>query len=293
MPWYGYALIAFFFSPWYSISQKWALNLKIHRTKLLTYTFIGLFLCYLGYNLLTDYHALLSAMSSKEFILWGLLVAALSLVGNILQIKAFKEAPNPGYVQAVIASNILVVLILSAVIFDSPITSQKLIGVLIVLFGLYLLLIEKTKRSRSSWRLPAFSAMLCYGLMFLVVRQMTNLGISPAQVLLALFSFAAIGFLVIGRLEKVPLVLEETPRLVIIPLVLAIVVAFGTNLLNFIAIKLVSNPGYSTAVFNSAVVPTLLLSRIVFPKEGGGEFNLTKWLGAIVTISGVVLVILG
>lgn len=293
MPWYFFSLICVALSPGYSLTQKWALNLKINKTKLLTYTFIGLFVCYLVYNL-TDLAAFQAMIQSPYFYIWGLLVASLSMAGNIFSVSAVEKSPNPGYVQSVNATNALIVLIASVFLFHASITWLKLVGVLLILLGLYVLLITKGKEEKSSrWQVPAVLAMLCFGGMFLVVKQMANLGITSAQTLLILFFYASIGFLALGYFQKTGLRLQKSPKIIIIPIAIGIFVAFFTNLLNFMAIKLVSNPGYSTAVFNSAVVLTLILSPLVFPKDSGGEFNVRKWLGVAITIGGVILVILG
>ena len=293
MPWYGYSLVAMLANSWYSISQKWALNLGINRTKLLTYIFIGLFFGYLGDNLLTDSTGFLNQIQSPQFFLLGLLAAVFSLAGNIAQIKALKQSPNPGYVQAVIVTNALVVAIISVLILGSTIKVIKTLGILVIIVGLFLLLFEKGKKKTAGWQAPAILAAVSYGLMALVVKRMTNLEITPVQVLASLTFFVSIGLLTIAWREKVNLGFKDTPRSLALPIMVAAVIAFSTNLLQFTAIKFSSNPGYPVAIFNSSVVFTLLFSGLIFPKESGGEFNPKKWLGVVVTIIGVIIVILG
>ena len=292
MNWYWYSLIALFFTGWYAVAQKWALNLKIGRTQLLTYTFVGLFLCYLIYGLVVDRRALFELLRKENFYTWGLFVAVFSMLGNISQIKALKTCPNPGYVSAIVALQSLTILILSFIIFGSPIVWQKLIGMIILLGGLYGLLLDKAKNKDVSWYLPAFSAMFFWSLMILGVKQMTNLGIQAYQILIILFFLASIGFLILAKVEKISLNLKELPNKIYLPILIAIFVAFFFNLLNFIAIKLVPNPGYSTAVSNAGVLLTLLYSAMVFPKEFGGEFNLRKWISIFVIIVGTTIIIL-
>lgn len=293
MPWYGFSLIAMFASGWYSISQKWALNLKIRRTNLLIYLFFGLFVGYTIYAVSFEFQSFIKQITSSNFLLWGLLAGIFSLIGNIFHTKAIKKSPNPGYVQAIIATNALLILILSALIFRSPITIAKLVGIIIVLVGLYTLVIEKRGSVKHAWKLPAFLAMISYGSMTLVVKQMIDLGISPAQVLVAICFYVLVGLVIIGRVEKVPIGLSGASRLVILPICLSIILALTNNLLNYIAIKIVPNPGYSQALFNSGMVLTLIFSRLVFPKEAGGEINLKKWLAVIIVLAGILFIILG
>src|SRR3990167_2042903 len=178
MPWYGFSLIAVFASGWYSITQKWALNLKIKRINLLIFLFLGLFIGYTIFAVTFEFQSFIKQITSVNFLLWGLLAGVFSLVGNIFQTKAIKQSPNPGYVQAIIATNALLILILSAILFGSPITIGKLVGIIVILIGLYALVIGKRTAAKYSWQVPALLAMASYAAMTLVVKQMINLGIS-------------------------------------------------------------------------------------------------------------------
>jgi len=294
MSWYEVSLLAMLVSSFTPIFQKWALNYKINRTKLLFYVFIGMFLLYLGYNLVVAPAELKEVVQTETFWLWGLLIGVLSMAGNIAMTKAFGESPNPGYVQSVIVANVLLVLILSSIFLGAPIGIGKTVGTFMIIAGLVgLFLFNKTTKKAGRWPLPATIATICFGLMFLVVKKMTNIGISPGQILVVLFLIASIGFVVLAYQQKVGFRLGNLSQIVILPIILYILVGFLSNLLNFVAIKLVANPGYSTAIFNVSVIPTLFISWLVFPREFGGEFSIRKWLGVFIIIGGVILVILG
>lgn len=297
MPWYGYSLVGMFFAAGYALSQKWALNLKINIFKFLTYVFIGSFLCYAFYSfvILHGFNSLVGKLSSPTNLFLALSIAGFSFFGNIFYMRAVDKSPNPGYVEGVNITNALLVLIVSAIFLGAPITWQKAFGILVILIGIFLLTIEKdqTNPAAGNWKPLAFAAMISFGFMFVIAKAMTNAGFAPEQVLTILFFFAGIGFLITNRLKKVGLRLGDTPKIVIIPIVLAILASFMDNLMQYIGIKLVPNPGYSTAIFYSSTVLVLFLSALLFPKEAGGEFNLKRWLGVIITIGGVLLVILG
>jgi len=297
MPWYFFSLVGMLFAAGYALSQKWALNLKINIFKLLTYVFVGSFVCYAFYSfiILHGFNSLVGKLTSPINLLLALSIAALSFFGNIFYMHAVDKSPNPGYVEGINITNVLLVLIGSAIFLDAPISWLKAGGILVVLIGVFLLTVERgqTKSATGNWKPWAFAAMISFGLMFVVVKAMTNAGFAPEQVLTILFFFAGIGFLITNCLKRVGLRLGDTPRIVIIPIVLAILASFMDNLMQYIGIKLVPNPGYSTAVFYSSTVLILFLSPLVFPKEAGGEFNVKKWLGVIITIGGVLLVILG
>lgn len=297
MPWYFFSLVGIFFASGYALSQKWALNLKIDIFKLLTYIFVGSFVCYAFYSfvILHGFTSLVEKLSSPINLLLAVSVAGLSFFGNIFYVQAADKSPNPGYVAGINITNALLVLIVSAIFLGAPITWLKAGGILIVLIGAFLLTVEKgqAKSATGNWKPWAFAAMISFGFMYVVVKAMTNRGFSPDQVLTILFFFAAIGFLIVNYFKKVGLGLKDTPKIVVIPILIAVAASFVNNLLGYIAIKLVANPGYSTAVFNSSVVLTLFLAPLVFPKESGGEFNIRKWIGIFVTLGGVLLVVLG
>ena len=168
----------------------------------------------------------------------------------------------------------------------------KLVGIIVLLGGLYGLLLDRSKNKDTSWYLPAFSAMLFWSIMVVGVKQMTNLGIQAYQILIILFFLASIGFLILAKVEKISLNLKDLPEKIYLPIFMAIFVAFFFNLLNFIAIKTVSNPGYSAAVSNAGVLLTLLYSALVFPRNNGGDFSLRKWVSVIVIIIGTTIIIL-
>lgn len=295
MPWYVFALSAMFVSVWTPILTKWALNYGIDKIKLLTYIFTGMFCMYLIYNLAMAPTDFLAKLHTLNFLAWGLLVGALSLAGNFTSFVAYERSPNPGYVQSVIVTNVLLVLILSVSLLGAPINLVKAMGTLVVIAGLITLFLgKKTAVKGDQWGWPAFTAAVCFGLMYLVVKKMTSLEISPAEILVMLFFWASLGFLALSFRKRINLIkLQAVPKMFFLLVILYLLIGFGANLLNFTAIRMAPNPGYSTAIFNSSVVLTLLFSRLVFPKEAGGEFSARKWIGAIITFIGVATIVLG
>lgn len=294
MPWWGYSLVALLFSPGYSLGSKWALNLKINQTKLLAYIFSGLFLGYLFYNL-KDPSSLFEKVHNPLFYVWGVLAAIFSVAGNVFHQKSFEKSHNPGYVQAVIVSNAILVLFASVILFNAPIAWMKLLGIIISVMGLYLLVVNKSEagNSKSGWQSSAILAMVLYSAMFLVVKQMSNLEFRPEQILLILIFFATIGFWGMCIIQGVGLKIREAPKIIFVPILVAVAFSFVNNLANYVAIGLVPNAGYATAIANCGALLILPLSFFFFPKKAGGEFNLKKWLGVLVVIGGALLVILG
>ncbi len=296
MLWWEYSLISMLFTAIYTLILKWVLNYEVDSFKLLTYVFVGSFLCYTFYSfvILREFVNLVEKLSSPINLLLAISVAGLSFFGNIFVFRAVKESPNPGYVDGIIITNALLILIVSAIFLGAPITWLKAGGILVVLIGVLFLMIEKsqTQIATGNWKPWAFAAMISFGFMYIVVKAMTNVGFAPEQVLTVLFFFAGLGFLVVNRLKGISLRLGDTPKIVIVPIVLLILASFMDNLMDYFSIML-TNPGYSTAISYSNIVLVLLLSPLIFPKEAGGEFNARKWLGIVITICGVLLIVLG
>ncbi len=77
----------------------------------------------------------LSFSSISFMILAGLF----ALIAMILTITSFQTSPNPGYTQAIISANAILVLFCSWILFSSEISSIKLVGVLLTIIGVVLI----------------------------------------------------------------------------------------------------------------------------------------------------------
>lgn len=63
-----------------------------------------------------------------------------SLAGNYAMVKAFDKAPNPGYVSSInISLQLTLITILSIFLYNSEFSLLKLIGIIIVLVGIYII----------------------------------------------------------------------------------------------------------------------------------------------------------
>ena len=290
MPWYIYALLAVAIGSFGGILQKWALNLKVNKLQFLAYVFTGLLIFYFFYNI-NHLSSLITSPAFNLYLLWGFLAAIFSMIGNIAGLFAYEKSANPGYVQVVASLNTILVMFAVVILFGSSISFLKVIGAVISVLGLIPLFYRKNNlNSHHGWQLPAILAMLSYGAMFLVVKQMSNLGFSAAEILLVLFFFASIGFWILHLKKRPKPVNSRYP--IFIPIIAYILVAFLANLFNFTAINIAPNAGYVLTIGNLGVILVLILAIIFFPSDKGGEFNLAKWLGALLIILGVILTII-
>ena len=289
MPWYIYSLLAVFIGSFGVIAAKWALNLGINKIKFLTIVFVGIFACYFLYTF-QDLSNLITSSKFITYLEWGFLAGALSFLGNLAEIKSYEESPNPGYIKAITSVNAILILLAAALLFGSPVGLTKLIGSIIIIAGLLPLLDYRSGKKNGLWQVMALLAMLCYGALILVAKQMGNLGFSAQEILLILFFFACLGFVILyffkGRTNNF-----STSSKVYIPILIYIVISFAFNLLVFIAVNLAPNAGYSSSIGNASVILVLILSIIFFPRDKGGEFNLYKWMGAFLIVLGVILTV--
>ncbi len=74
---------------------------------------------------------------STVYLFVALLVVVLGY--NDFLVRAFAEAPNPGYVQGVVSLSMILVLILSVFFFGSALTFSKVVGMVLVLAGIFIL----------------------------------------------------------------------------------------------------------------------------------------------------------
>lgn len=292
MSWYVYSLIALVTSAAYSLFQKWSLNLGIRRERFLLIIFSGLFIGYLIYNW-PGLPGLFAQPDINVYLLWGLLAATLSFFGNLLSVQAIKLAPNPGYPNAINSTNALVIMIVSFFIFGSSLNWLKVLGAVIISFGLWEMMRQKDKQAGAGWPYLALAAMLFFAGMVLVIKKMALLNFSPAQILLVLTFFAAIGYIGLNLFLPKRKKRTKVPAIIFLPVTLVVILSLVANLVNVIALKLAPNAGYSQAIMNGQTVLLLFLSALFFPSDRGGEFNAKRWLGALLVISGVVLIILG
>ena len=74
-----------------------------------------------------------------KMVLFLLLAAAFSLVGNYLDTTSIKLAPNPGYASTLKATQIVFISLLAPIFFKSSLGIVPFIGIILVLIGMALI----------------------------------------------------------------------------------------------------------------------------------------------------------
>lgn len=138
------------------------------------------------------------------------------------------------------------------------------------------------------WFFYSILTSLSYVGMILSVRKLTNLGFSPRQILLFLTGFVFLGFAIINLVSLGDI--WQSDKFLFFLLIMLVVGIFSVigNWADFEGIKRAPNPGYSTAIRNTTILPVILFSVLIF----GSEFSLLKLLGAILVMIGIALLVL-
>ena len=77
----------------------------------------------------------------KFFLPVVFITALFGLAANLLSVKGLELAPNPGYHEALRNTNILFVTLLAIPLFSARFDKQKMLGVIIILFGIFILVV--------------------------------------------------------------------------------------------------------------------------------------------------------
>jgi len=297
MPWYLFSFIALGSFTIYALITKWVLNLKIPENRYLLFVFTGSLLGLL----LINFQSLRTFMSQDlilSFLLWGVLAAVFSFIANLSEVKAIKLAPNTGYVQAVRSANMIPTLFLSVWLFNSSISILKFLGVLVIVSGLMILIIDVNKGERRKanivWVVLAIIALTALSAMSLSVKKMMTFGFEASQAVLVIIFFATLFFLVneIFFTSRERAVISKKPLILSIIIVSAIITSTMGDIWNFQAIKLSPNPGYSEAILGLGTVLVTVISPFLFKTNDGGEYNLKRWLSVGIVILGVIFLVI-
>jgi len=131
------------------------------------------------------------------------------------------------------------------------------------------------------------AAFLFVGL-YLCIRWLTDKGFAPKQILLFMIGFALLGFIgaTAPSLRKV-LSSDKFLSFLAAGTFAGISSSIG-HWADFEAIKRAPNPGFSTSIRNSSVLPVTLLSVILF----NSQFHFIKLLGVFLILAGIVALVI-
>ena len=134
MNWITYSVMAAVSFSFMVLIYKKLLLLGINQNILNLFIFGIVFI---GFGSIVVYSKTQIKLTSLMILLL-VLASVFSLFGNYFQVKAYNEAPNPGYASTIVATQLILIAILSVFLYNSEFTWTKFLGIIIVVFGSYL-----------------------------------------------------------------------------------------------------------------------------------------------------------
>jgi drug/metabolite transporter (DMT)-like permease len=133
--WFFLAIMATFLTSILIIGIKYATTKNIDPTFILLICFSISALCALLHIIVNKINMIFNWKTILILIACGIF----SYIGNLLLTKSIKIAPNPGYSQAILSTNIIIITILSYFIFKSDFDIKSIVGIIFCVTGIVLL----------------------------------------------------------------------------------------------------------------------------------------------------------
>lgn len=147
-------------------------------------------------------------------------------------------------------------------------------------------LVQSSKQNME-WYLYSIIAMFSFSGMILIIKRIRDMKFHSREINLFLYGFVFLGFFLVN-ISSIDETINSPKFSSFLAFVLVTsVFSIFANLTNIKAIGLAPNPGYSQAVKDANILPVTILSALIF----GSEFDLIKFLGALLILGGVFLII--
>jgi drug/metabolite transporter (DMT)-like permease len=298
MPWFAYSILSACLFVGLYLCIRWLTDRGFAPKQILLFLIGFALLGFLGATV-PSLPKVLNSTNFLGFLAAGTFAGISSSIGHWADFEAIKRAPNPGFSTSIRNSSILPVTILSVFLFHSPFHSEKLLGVFLILAGVFALIIQKQapaggKGIRSNnngnyWILLAFVALTGYTLTVFGMKKAVLLGFSPPEICLLIYIVNFIFFLFICRRDFKSYFQDKARFKFFLPLAFACAFfAFGVNLLNVKGIELAPNPGYHEAIRSTNVLFITFLSIPLF----SASIDKQKIIGVICTVVGTFILVI-
>jgi drug/metabolite transporter (DMT)-like permease len=259
---------------------------------ILGFAFFGFFIVNVG--------TLNTIWESENFLSFVFMMAVVSVFIVIINWTGFTaviKAPNPGFPGAIKGGSALLTTLISVLIFGSSLNLVELLGILLIISGIALLIIEKKnipvlKQGREGflrWDVLSIINALSLTVVVLGIKQVSQMGFSSQQIALVYFGFNFLAFALLTRKEFRSYFQDKNRLKDFLPVVfLAAIFSFVANIFNIKGIAIAPNPGYHEAIKNTQVLFITLLS---VPLLGA---SLTKWklLGVVLALAGAIILVI-
>lgn len=258
---------------------------------LIGFVFFGFLVMNIG-----TFNEILRSDNFLAFIIIISIAGIFSVIGNIADFEAIKRAPNPGFPLAIRNSNIVLVALVSVLLFGSPFNIFKSAGVILVLFGIIMLVLEKNKSFDNNlmvysghWRVLTFIAFVSFTIMVFSVKKATILGFSSQAINFLIFGFNLVILSFVARKEFILCCRSGQNLKFFLPVVFsAAAFSFIGNFLSVKGLALSPNPGYHEAIKNTNLLFVTLLAIPLFSVK----LDRKKILGAFTILAGIVIIVI-
>ena len=134
-----------------------------------------------------------------------------------------------------------------------------------------------------NWMNYSFIVLVVFTIYLLLVKKLSLMGYSTVIINLYVFGVTFVGFLFLAIYRKESLVV---PSGILLILLLMGVLAVIGNYFNVKGLHAAPNPGYHLAIAFSRVAIIAIAAIFLFKSE----FDILKFIGVIVTVTGIILV---
>jgi drug/metabolite transporter (DMT)-like permease len=244
--------------------------------------------------LIPTFNTFINSANLSIFLVIIAIAGILSYIGNVADFTAVIKAPNPGFADAIKSSNILLTLLLSMLLFHSQFSFGKLLGAVFIIIGIALLVVDKksalkNEKTSSSWKILAVTAAICFSIVTLFMKKLTQLNFGALEIGLFTSGIAFIFTLVSGRKEIRDCFADKEKTKIFLPIVfLASIFSLVAGIFNVKGIALSPNPGYHDAIRNSRILFATLISVPLL----GAAMDKKKFLGVLIILIGMAILVI-
>lgn len=295
MPWYIYSILASLSFVGMVLCTRYLGNKGFSSKQILLFLFGFAFLGFVTVNAGT-LNSIWESEHFFAFIVIMTIVSIFAVIGNWADFTAVIKAPNPGFVGTIKNSNVLLIVFFSVLIFGSPLSLVKLLGVLLIMGGIFALVVEKkntsTKKSEKlflRWDVLAAVGALSFAISVLGIKKVSQIGFSSPQINLFAFGFNFLVFTILNRKELKNYFRDTVKLKSFLPIAfLAATFSFIANIFNIKGIAVAPNPGYHESIKNTQILFTTLLSVPLL----GTSLDKQQLLGVVTVLVGIIILVI-
>lgn len=263
MSWITFAILIFFCSTTLYLILRKLSFLKVGNEIQNLFLFLPAAFVLYFYSLAKRYSLFITGQE-----LAYLLIASFSIwIGNVAILKSLKSAPNAGYPVLIGKSYVLITILLSPILFGSVLTLKSIVLVLLILFFISQIIIDKSKKNISKkvdWILPAFFGFFFWGIMALSMISLKRPSLTPEVIIMYISIFASviIGAEMITRKVLIKSAVKHLGWLMVLG-----IVGLFLNIFFMMGYRVAPNPGYMDAVNAASVAAITFFSVLLFKDE--------------------------